>query len=179
MVTPAEETAQLKVITARLDKNLAKLRKPINLLANYLDLAEEAIPLSAADFGIQPLRESITSGDVEGVVRNLAVLNRNITRYTDSLTAQGLKPEIVSYFADAATPITDDNKQQHQIISQRQRLVEENIELMNALYATIRRVCKTAKALYKTESPAKVADYTISRLKKEIRRINKQEQAEA
>lgn len=182
LVTPAEETAQLKAITTGLNSKLFKLRKPMDQLANYIDFAGDLIPLSVADFGISPLRDSVTRGDVEGVIRNLGVVNRNIGRYSESLTAQGLKAEIIDFLAAAGEPIEADNNAQHQIVSNRLRLVEANVSLCNELYAIIRRVCKTGKAIYKEESPAKVADYTFSKLMKEVRRkaaAKTKEEAEA
>ena len=178
LVTPAEETARLKVITARLGKTMTQLRQPLNRLADYLDLAGDSIPLSASGFGIGGLRTAISKGDAESVLQNLGIINRNIARYTEILTAQGLSSETSEAFTTAAVSIQADNDEQYAIKSNRQRLVEENTELLNELYDIIRRVCKSGKAIYKGSSPAKVADYTFSKLRNEVRRQSKQQTAE-
>jgi len=179
LVKPAEETAQLKVITIRLQKSLQALRPALNQLDNYLDSADGSIPLSVADFGISPLRQAISKGDVEGALTCLGTLNRNIERYQAELGVEGLTEATTDLLKNAVALLQADNNLQYEIKSGRLRLVEENLELLNAHYKTMRRIMKSGKAIYKESSPARLADYTFSRLLKEVRRQAKQANEEA
>ncbi|BBE16214.1 hypothetical protein AQPE_0351 [Aquipluma nitroreducens] len=96
------------------------------------------------------------------------MVNRNIARYTDVLTAQGFTAQQADLFVGSVNLIDQDNNAQHDILSNRTQLVEGNIGLLNDLYAIIKRICKTGKALYKDSMPVKVPDYTFSSLKKEV-----------
>jgi hypothetical protein len=177
LVTPAEETVQLKTITTRLYGNMKKLQQPLNWLENYLEMAEGLVPVSVADFGISGLRQAITLCDAENVLKQLRVVNRNIVRYTDALTAQGFTAEQADLFVGSVALIDQDNNAQHAILSNRAQMVEANIGMLNGLNAIIKRVCKTGKALYKGSKPAKVPDYTFSDLKKEVRHQAKMKEA--
>ena len=52
LVQPKSETTEIKLITERIYATLDGLTPPINYISGYLDLAENTVPISATDFGI-------------------------------------------------------------------------------------------------------------------------------
>ena len=68
-----------------------------------------------------------------------------------------------------------DNTLQNTNMQARNQLVNDNIGLFNALYATMRDVAETGKVIHKTISgtPERVPDFTIATLLKRVRNERK------
>lgn len=176
VVAPEEETALLKRLTKTLYANMKMLVQPLNKLEVYLEMAIESIGISAKDFGIVQARKAAHGRDAEQLIDQMRLVNHNVARYRDALMAQGLSQEQIDLLTATLPLIQADNQQQYNIVSNRRQLVLDNIDLLNDLNTELKRICKTGKALYKNDSPAKVPDYTFSALKKEVGNLKKQEE---
>ncbi len=170
LVEPQSETQELKIITLRFHSTLDGLIDPLNRLTGYINLAQLEQTISLSDFGIKYLRKSIASGDAEGVVQALHSINGNISKYKDLLKAQGMPDDLVARFANAATAVAEDKQKQFSIISNRKRIVQNNLDSLNGLYGQLNEILKVGKILYKTADPLKAKEYAFTELKKQVHR---------
>ncbi|MEI6696960.1 MAG: hypothetical protein WCO13_12935 [Bacteroidota bacterium] len=163
------EMLEQKTITARLHANMDGLLNPIKRLTGYLALSEPLQGISASDFGLTPLRKSISKRDAEGLVKNIRTVTANITKYKALLVAQGLNDALIAEFASAADTIAADNQQQFEIASQRKGIVQNNIALLNNLNAQLKEILKVGKILYNSSDTAKAREYSFAGLKRNVR----------
>jgi len=169
LVNPAIETADLKVVTTRLYGTMDGLIEPINQLTGYVKLAKKSIPVSVSDFGLVALRRQAKNKDAEGAIQSLQLLNANVIRYKDDLTEQGFTDELAAYFTNATIAIQTDNQKQYEILSQRKRLVEANVGLLNELYGQLSEILEIGKILFKSKKDSRLQEYTFDKLKKRVR----------
>ena len=173
MIKPKSETVALKAITDRIHQTIDALLAPINRLNGYIELAEETIQISPADFGLADLRKGITSKDAEHVVKTLHTVNLNIARYKEALAAQGMRDWLVEKFASAAVTVADSKQKQYEISTNRKNLVQNNVSSFNELYKQFNEILRVGKILYRGSDAAKLKDYTFTDLKKGVRRTAK------
>ena len=173
LVEPKSETVVLKAITDRIHHTMDGLLDPINRLIGYIELTEEAIHISTADFGLVDLRKGITTRDAEHVVKTLHTVNLNIAKYKDVLVQQGMRDWLVEKFQSAAVSVADDKQKQYEITSNRKNLVQNNVSSFNELYKLFNEILKVGKILYKGSDAAKLKDYTFNELKKGVARTAK------
>jgi hypothetical protein len=173
LVEPKSETVALKAITDRLYNTMDGLIDPINQLTGYIGLAEDAINISPADFGLADLRKGIIPKDAERVISSLHTINANIAKYNEVLTLQGFRVELGAKFAASALSVATDKQKQYEITSNRKKLVQDNLSLLNDLFKQLNEILKVGKILYKAKDAAKLKDYTFSELKKGVRKTAK------
>ncbi|MDR2424895.1 MAG: hypothetical protein LBD59_09270, partial [Prevotellaceae bacterium] len=169
LLNPKSETAELKVITARLYATVNGLSSTANSLSTYIKMAGKDVPFSSSDFGISLLRNKIRSKDVEGVLQGLRLVNANILKYRDALMTQGLTEDFIAQLNAAATSIAADNQAQYEIKENRKTLVQSNIMVFKDLYTSITELCEVGKNLYRGKNAQKLTEYTFSNLLKNVR----------
>ena len=170
LVEPKSETVEHKVITDRMYKILDDLISPINFLEGYLKLAGNQVPISSADFGLVQLRKSIRSRDVENALILLQRVGENIKKFRDALVAKGLTDVLAAKFTDTATSLADCKNKRFALISSRAAMVQNNMGLLNDLNDQLSEICKIGKILYKQTDHAKLNDYTVSQMMKQVAR---------
>ncbi|MDR1346966.1 MAG: hypothetical protein LBJ63_00840 [Prevotellaceae bacterium] len=173
LVNPHTETVARKIVTERLYGEMSGLLSPINRVESYVKLAGQSIPVSVTDFGIIPLRKKIDSGDAEGVIRALRLVITNIETYEDILSKLGLTDDLIQQLRDARAQIEADNEEQFNLLSDRKKLVQGNIDVMNDLYRQLSEFCEVGKTLYKGVDPEKVQEYTFAYLVKKVRNVHR------
>jgi hypothetical protein len=94
----------------------------------------------------------------------LTVVRRNLS----VLETKGLRSELVSDIESQIGEISALNTRQNDLISDRNRLTKQNIELFNDLWESLQPVLKTAKAIYRGVDDTKLKDYTVAQLMKRI-----------
>ena len=189
LIEPKSETVELKIITDRLYTTLDSLISPANYLTGCIEMAQESLKISPADFGLKALRKSIYARDAENVIKSLHTINTNIRKHQAILTEQGLSEDLTAKFITAYASIATDKQIQYKIISNRKNIVQKNLGMLNALYAQFTEILRIGKILYKATDAAKLKEYTLNEQKKRVRRtfnpengntakINKSEKAE-
>lgn len=175
VVYPKALTKEGKLVTARIAANIERLKVLNNLLESYVKRAGSTLTVAPADFGCRDLRKKLKKGDVEGVITDLRTVVRNTETNLAALTAKGLKEATRTELAALPNTLTADNTLQNTNLQARNKLVNENKALFDALYDTMRDVCETGKVIHKTTSgtPERVADYTIATLLKRVRNERK------
>lgn len=172
LIEPKSETVELKIITDRLYTTLDIMISPANYLTGYIEMAQESLKISPADFGLKALRKGINTRDAESVIKNLHTINTNIKKYKTILTEQGLSEELTVKFLTAYTSIATDKQIQYKIISNRKNIVQKNLGLLNELYAQFTEILRVGKILYKATDAAKLKEYTLNELKKRVRKTS-------
>jgi hypothetical protein len=173
LVQPKAETIELKMLNERIYANLDALVPNINHVEGYLELARKNVPLSTTDFGLAQLRKSCRSRDVENVMTQLRTVETNIAKYKKQLAEKGLTETLAAKFTEAGTTLAADRKTKYEIVSSRMALVQGNIAVLNELYDQLTEICKIGKILFKQTDKAKLNDYTVSYLLKQVRRKDK------
>ena len=169
LLNPKMETAELKIITARLYSSVDGLNGAANNLSTYIKMSGAGVPLSAADFGLTLLRNKINRKDVEGVLQGLRLVSANIGQYKEALMNQGLTEAFIVELDAAMASIAADNQKQYEIKENRKALVQSNLKILNELYADIAELCEVGKNLYRGKDAQKLAEYTFRDLLKNVR----------
>lgn len=169
LVAPESETIELKASTTRLYAVYDGLRDPINRLEGYLQLAEKKLNVSPDDFGIKVLRKSIRKKDAEGVLDSLHLINRNVITYRSTLVEMGLNDNLINRFVSDAEVVSREKKLQYEIVTNRRRIVQENLFVLNNLNHLLVEILRVGKILYSDSDTAKTKEYTFSELKKRVR----------
>jgi hypothetical protein len=173
LVSPKEETSELKIITKRLYSTIGSLTENANALSVYIKMAKTEIPISVKDFGISLLRDKARRKDAEGVIQALHVVTGNIRKYREPLMKQGATDGFIDRFTAAGKSIFEDNRKQYEISGNRKELVQSNVALFNELYNRISEICEVGKALYKGKDAKKLQEYTFTELIKRVRIVSK------
>lgn len=173
LVQPKTEIAAQKVITDRLHGTIDSLVQPINYLSGYINMCNGELKITPESYGLAALKKGIRSKDPEGVMQNLNLVIRNNNKYTDVLATKGFKPELAARFTDAAASIAADKQAQYEIISNRKLIVQNNMNMLNALNDRLLLVLSTGKTLYADNDKAKAKEYTFTQLLKQVRHISK------
>ena len=169
LLNPKMETAELKIITARLYSSVDSLSGAANNLSTYIKMAGAGVPVSAADFGLSLLRKKINRKDVEGVLQGLHLVRASIEHYKEALINQGLSEAAIAELDATMASIAADNQAQYEIKENRKELVQNNIKVFSELYSDIMELCEVGKNLYRGKDLKKLAEYTFSDLLKNVR----------
>jgi hypothetical protein len=169
LLSPVLETAELKGITTRMYAVINGLLDPLNRVKGYLKLAKDTVPVSATDFGLTLLRKKVSTKDAKGILQGLQLVNANLQKYKEPLSAQGLTEELISVFTTSAGFIAADNQKPYEIVSRRKDLVRTNVGLLNDLYKQLSEIMEVGKILYKGNNIVKLKEYTFSELLKKVR----------
>ena len=175
LIEPKSETVELKIITDRLYTTMDSMISPVNYLTGYIEMAQETLKISPADFGLKALRKGINTRDAENVIKNLHTINTNIRKHQAILTEQGLSEDLTARFITAYASIATDKQIQYKIISNRKNTVQKNLGMLNELYAQFTEILRVGKILYKDTDAAKLKEYTLNEQKKRVRRTSNPE----
>ena len=173
LVSPKLETVEMKKITDRMFSTMSDLLSPIQYLKGYLLMANGRINLSAADFGLIDLRKGINARDPERVIDRLRDVNKNVDKYKEILTEQGLTDSLQAKFTRACKSIAADRNLQYELFTSRKAIVQGNIGTFNSLYGQLQEICRVGKILYNGVDLVKQQEYTFAELKKRVRRMSK------
>ena len=172
MINPRTETVELKQLTAKLYAAMDDVVDKSKHIEGYMALAKGAIPISAKDFGLTALKQRARAKDSEGTLQQLRLVNANIDKYREPLTAQGMSEALAGRFAAAVASISDDNQKQYEIVNNRKAIVQVNLDVLNQLYQNITLICNNGKILFSGDA-AKLKGYTFTELKKSVRNVSK------
>lgn len=174
LVNPVHFTNALKIITARIGETSKAMRPFLDKLEGYVKLAAKpgstpALTVTVKDFGISPVREAISDGDVEELDLAFRTMKKNITDNYAALGAKGYddtKRDALYALADA---VNSDNAAQNLEVDKRDAKVEENLTPLNDLWKIMTEVNDFGKRVYKSTNPAKLDDYTMDSLINRVR----------
>jgi hypothetical protein len=157
-----------KKTTATLTLICQNLRQPLNRIEGYIDLSSSELDISPRDFGLRPLRNNISRGNVEGISANLQALLLLLKRNQVALEKAGMTEPMLNELETAIGEINTLNLKQSNLLSNRSILTENNIKQFNDLWKDLQVILKTGKVIYKGNDPAKLKDYTLTSLRKQI-----------
>jgi len=173
LVKPYSETVEGKMIGEHTDLTLQEIIVLTNHLEGYLKLAGKTIPMKPADFGLVQLRTKVRTRDVEGVLNQIRPVETNIKRYQTELSEKGMTEAFAARFTQVGLSLAVDKNKRYTMISNRAAVVQKNITQLNDLHKQMTEICSIGKILYKKNNAAKLNDYTVSFLLKQVHRIFK------
>jgi hypothetical protein len=161
-------TQELKSTTRQLTELSRGLRVKLNALDAYFKLAADGLDVPVADTGLKGVRDAISRGNTEGLLATIPKLMVAVKRNLPLLESKGFTPTLLAGIDTQTRAISTLNVRQNELISTRNRLTDENTIAFNDLWASLRPILDTAKALYRGVNPTKLKDYTVSQLRKRI-----------
>lgn len=168
LIEPKSETLAKKLITDQLYAGMDDLYLTSKKLSGYLKLAYNELSISAADFGLIALSEACHAKDVEATIKSLNRVNNNINTYKTVLISKGLTDDVIAAVKASAANLTGLKSQQYNLLTNRKTTVQNNLGILNGLYAQIMEVLNIGKILYKEANPAKYKEYVFSEIKKQV-----------
>ena len=169
LINPGTLTSRAKNSTQALYTALKETLDFADKFERFAEKAAEAFPVSKSDLELSDMRKKCHSRDSEGVVKILKNISQFVEPYKAVLEAKGFTPEWQAKLAGLIKTIGDIKKQRTGITNQRAKLVQDNINDVNAFWKVIEDILKTGKTIYK-ENPAKKKEYTKSEILKKVRR---------
>lgn len=174
LVNPVHFTNALKIITARMGETGKAMRPYLDKLEGYVKLADKPgstpeLTVTLKDFGISPVREAISDGDVEELDLAFRTMKKNITDNYEALSAKGYDDSKRDELYALADAVNNDNAAQNLEVDKRDAKVEENLSPLNELWKIMTEVCDFGKRVYKSTNPAKLDDYTMDSLINRVR----------
>ena len=158
LVNPVHFTNALKIITDRMGETGKAMRPYLDKLEGYVKLAAkpDSIPVltvTVKDFGISPVREAISDGDVEELDLAFRTMKKNIIDNYEALTAKGYNDTRRDALYALADAVNTDNAAQNAEVDKRDARVEENLGPLNDLWKIMTEVNDIGKRVYKSTNP--------------------------
>ena len=169
IVNPRKILAELKKITDILYTDAENLRNHLQLLEGYVKRAED-LTIMPKDFGITALRKNLSRKNIEGVIEDLKVLFQNIDDNLPALQAKGFTNQAYDKLKALRDNIKLQNQKQNEKISQKQSLVDENIETLNQLWDMMSNIMDAGKRIARTNPKVQPDNYTKTKLQKRVNR---------
>lgn len=166
------QIARRMVFTERIEAVYKGLPRTLDFLEARV---RRATPLTvpAARFGLEQARRARNNDDHSGLEAALKTLLQNIEANKAALTAKGQKPADTQQLQDLYEALVKDTTSQGSQMSTQKGNTEENMTVLNALYAEMMHLFNDGKALYARSDKAKAEDYTFKQLLKRVRRERK------
>jgi ABC-type transporter Mla subunit MlaD len=175
LVNPAVFTAQHKKLTEQIDADSKTIRPLLNNLEIRLADADELpatgpqLTINPADSGISQLRKAISNRDVEGIIYHGKNLLHHLTDNAEVLKLVAYPETEREELDRLLTALADANVAQNALISARDAKVQANLHVLNSFFDEfLNRVLADGKKAFKESAPAKMHDYTMSRLKARV-----------
>lgn len=161
-------TKEIRTITNQIGDRFKKLRLALNKMDIYLKMADGEMTVSADAIGTKHVRDSIKSGNSEGIVAKTRQLMVGVNNNLTVLQTKGLKPALVTEFKQLADEMEALGNDQNFKITERNRHTDDNMAIFNQLWDMIVFITDTGKALYRGVNATKLNDYTVSTILKRI-----------
>ena len=171
------QIAKRMVFTERIAELYKGLPRTLDFLAARV---RRATPLTVPTdrFGLEQARRARNNDDHSGLEAALKTLLQNMEANKAALAAKGQKPADTQQLQDLYEALVKDTTSQGSQMSAQKGNTEENMTVLNALYAEMTHLFNDGKALYSRSDKAKAEDYTFRQLLKRVRRERKADTAQ-
>ncbi|WP_046244194.1 hypothetical protein [Hymenobacter terrenus] len=169
LVPSSVQLAKGMVVTQHLQELYTQLPALLDRLAARVRRAE-GLTVPATRFGIEAARRARNHNEKVALAAGLKTTLQNIAANEAALAKKGQKPEDTAQLQELYDDLVTNTTTQGAGTSTQKSLTQENIKVLNALYAFMQLVLADGKALYRTSDKAKLADYTFKQLLKRVRR---------
>jgi hypothetical protein len=159
---------RLKKVTQDLYYKSTILHLKLNTLEGYFKRGSDHLDIPIEDVGLKSVKNDIVRHHTERLLLNMQKIMATVKRNQSILEAKGLKPKLIKEIESQMNEIKDLNIIQNTMISNRNKLIEENIEMFNDLWESLQPILKTAKTIYYGEDETKLKEYTVTQLIKRI-----------
>ncbi len=157
-----------KKVTQEITNNLNGLRKNVNTVEGYLNLAANKLDIGVADFNLSVIRSNISKKSVEGVCSEMQALLVKLRRNEAELSAKGMKSAVLDDLAVLAERLDSLNLSQNDFKNKRSRTASDNVKIFNELWDILDMILDGGRSLYRVTDKVKYREYTLSHLKKRV-----------
>jgi translation elongation factor EF-1beta len=171
IVNPKKLQGELKKVTDDMYASTESFRAQLQLLEGYIKRAEN-LTILPKDFGISALRKNIAKKDQEAILENLKVLFQNIDANLAAIQAKGFTAAAYDKLKSTRDSIKTANLSQNEKMNQKQKLVEENIGILNELWDIMNNIMDAGKRIAKSNTKLRIDDYTKTKLQKRVRHVS-------
>jgi hypothetical protein len=161
--------SELKQLGEAILVHVNLIYKRLNLLDRYLFKAKDELTVSPRNFNLKVIRRAGRNGNFDLLGTELVNLFLKLDLNSAALINHGMPATFIQDFKDIADKISKNNKKQELYKSTKAVALEANHVLFDDLYAVIRDVQETGKALFKEVSQAKVDAFTMAVVLRRLR----------
>jgi len=165
---------QIKLITEAVNKGMDNARPLILRLEGYA-LRAKGLDSTVDNFGFKKVRSCIDHKDAEGFFSEGSIMMKNVENNMDVLKAEGYTDAEKDKLKQMIEKVAGDNLKQNDMINEKERIVQENTQLINNMKGMITLINDTGKRLYKFSDEEKTHEYTMSKIMSRIRRASNNE----
>jgi hypothetical protein len=160
---------QLKTLTRLVDVTAISIRGDLNEIEQMAVNAGNNLKMNWKEMGFKEVRNCISTGDVEGMLANMKVLNKNIELNLAELTAEGMTDLLWNGMKAKAAQVKTMNEEQNKMMAAKAKAVKENNEKFEEMWNMITNLARAGKVIFKLINPVRAKEYTISTLIKRVR----------
>lgn len=165
---------EIALLTERIYKNSDSLRPLLTKLEGYLKMAsQDNIKIKLNKFNIKDIRDAISSRDIEKMLSHLKNLGTNVVKNMPALVAQGYTQAAFDKLVQTGKAISADNNARNTKMDQRDINTQTNERLLNELWSIMQLIMDMGKRIYKYTDPARLNDYTMTKIIEKLKRERK------
>lgn len=148
------------------------LPQQLNFLQARVRRAED-LSVPANRFGIEAARKARNSDDHSGLEAALNTLLQNLAANAPALAKKGQKPADTQNLKAIYDALVEDTTNHGASLSTQKNLTQDNMLVLNGLFAEMQHLLGDGKSLYAASNRAKAQDYTMTQLMKRVSQARK------
>ncbi len=171
-------TGKRKRVTESLHAAQDSLLEMTENIKRYCQMAGEKLGFSIDELQLADLRKNLRSRNSEATVRGAHLMQQVLKSDTPSLEEQGFTTERQDELNKLIESIETLNLEQNNVLNERRRLVEENINLLNEFWGMVQDILKTGQIIHRNNE-ARKTEYSEKNLMSRVRSVISSKQEEA
>jgi Carboxypeptidase regulatory-like domain len=167
---PADVFDKQKKLTIELGKKVDLMQEELRLLGDYVKYAEANLKTLYKHYHIKEARQELHRGNVEGMINHCQfVIEKIETDDAVALDAIGFDAGRFTAFKDLLIEIIDFNREQNDMMNERQNVRADELDLFNKMFEYVDKVSTVGKSMYTYKDKQKYDDFSLNNI---LGRIN-------
>jgi hypothetical protein len=133
--------------------------KLLGHIERYCQLAADELPFKIADLKLSELRTSLRKHDAEMAIVGARFVRESLQPGVAVMQEKGLEPRKIEELDRLMEDIRVQNIEQNELMNERRRQVEDNMNLMNDFWLLLQDLMRTGKLIHQ-DNPVRKAEYT-------------------
>ncbi len=175
---PGIITGRMKKATQNQYKAQEDMLKLLGHIERYCQLAADELPFKIADLKLSELRTSLRKHDAEMAIVGARFVRESLQPGVAVMQEKGLEPRKIEELDRLMEDIRVQNIEQNELMNERRRQVEDNMNLMNDFWLLLQDLMRTGKLIHQ-DNPVRKAEYTEKNIRSRLRQVSSQKQEEA
>jgi hypothetical protein len=154
-----------KEATIKLYQTLHTLQEQVRLIGEYVKMAGENLQTTYENYHIKEAGKEMHTKNVEGSIRQCEIIIEKITDDDSAaMAAVGFGAGKLSEFVDLVQNISDMNRNQQELLNERQDVREVEEAAFREMHKFIDRVASVGKAMYTYKQKQKYDDFSVNKI---------------